>query len=456
MTRPTAVALTLLAALAWAGSAAAQDGYADPTFGGDGLQILGWGGDSGWPSAVRALGDGSLYVGGDVEGASGQDLGVARLTAAGALDLVWGSSGRRRVAIDAVADAADQLLALSPLPDGSLLLAGLSTIDGDYHLQLPAVAKLTPGGDLDPAFGAGGVAVFDLPWASDSWGWQGAVVQPDGKVVFFGYCYDCPDNPGDSRPMLLRVTPAGAPDPSFSGDGWEVPTTGAWSATYPYDLRLDGAGRLLVLGQNAGFAIVRLLASGALDTSFGGGDGIAPFAMPAGHTNPYKLAVDPDSGALFVALAFTSGDYENYGGVLRLSSSGALDSSFGGDGLAELVFDTRLWINALEVQGDGKPIGVGLINVSIPGTPDFFLFRLNANGSLDPTFHANGVRRVTFQQDPDLSDYATAMTLSGGRLVAVGQVTVDPDVSFGITRTTSALVFRDGFERGSTGGWGGN
>lgn len=456
MTRTTAAAFSLLAALTLAAGAAAQDGYADTTFSSDGLQIIGWGGDDARPSAVRALGDGSLYVGGDVQGSFGQDLAVTRLTAAGALDLGWGSFGRRQVAIDAVADAADQLLALSPLPDGSLLLAGLSTIDSDNYLQLPAVAKLTPGGDLDPAFGEAGVAVLDLPWATDSWGWQGALVQPDGKIVFYGYCYDCPDNSSDARPMLLRVTPAGAPDPSFSADGWDVPTTGDWSAIYPYDLRLDGAGRLIVLGQNSGFAIVRLLSSGALDTSFGGGDGIAPIALPAGHSNPYKLAVDPNSGALFVSMFFASGAYDDHGGVVRLSSDGALDGAFAGDGLAEIVFDDRLWINALEVQSDGRPIGVGLINVTIPGAADFFLFRLNADGSLDSTFHANGARRVVFGLEPDLSDYATAMTLSGGRLVAVGQVTVDPDVSFGITRTTSALVFRDGFERGSTGGWGGN
>jgi len=456
MTRTTAAALALLAALTLAATAAAQDGYADTTFSSDGLQIIGWGGDDAWPSAVRALGDGSLYVGGDVQGSFGQDLAVTRLTATGALDLGWGSFGRRQVAIDAVADATDQILALSPLPDGSLLLAGLSTIDSDNYLQVPAVARLTPEGDLDPGFGDAGVQVFDLPWATDSWGWQGALVQPDGKVVFYGYCYDCPDNAGDSRPMLLRVTTAGAPDPTFSGDGWEVPTAGAWSAIYPYDLRLDGAGRLLVLGQSGGFAIVRLLASGALDTTFGGGDGIAPFAMPAGSSNPYKLAVDPSSGAMYVSLFFGSGTYDDYGGVLRLSSVGVLDGGFAGDGLAELVFDARLWINALEVQSDGKPIGAGLINVSIPGAADFFLFRLNPDGGLDSTFHANGVRRVTFGQDPDGSDYATAVTLSGGRLVAVGPVAVDPDSSFGITRTTSALVFRDGFERGSTGGWGGN
>lgn len=456
MVRPIAVACLLLAVPAPGAPAAAQDGYADTTFSSDGLQIIGWSGDDARPAAVRALGNGSLYVGGDVQGSFGQDLAVTRLTATGALDITWGSFGRRQVAIDAVADASDQLLALAPLPDGSLLLAGLSTIDSDNYLQLPAVARLTPGGDLDPAFGDAGVQVFDLPWATDSWGWQGALVQPDGKVIFYGYCYDCPDNSGDSRPMLLRVTTAGAPDATFSGDGWEVPAAGAWSATYPYDLRLDGAGRLVLLGQNNGFSIVRLLASGALDTSFGGGDGVAPFAMPAGHSNPYKLAVDPGSGAMFVSMYFSSGAYDDHGGVLRLSSAGVLDSTFEGDGLAELLFDARLWINALEVQSDGKLIGAGLINVALPGAADFFLFRLNPGGSLDPTFHSNGVRRVTFEQDPDGSDYATAVTLSGGRLVAVGQVAVDPDSSFGVTRTTSALVFQDGFERGSTGGWGGN
>lgn len=454
MSRPTAAAL--LAALALAVSAAAQDGYADPTFSTDGLQVIGWGGDEALAAAVAARADGSLYVGGAVQDALSQDFGVTKLTAAGALDLAWGSTGRRRVPIDAVAGGADRVLALSPLSDGSLLLAGLAEVDDQEHLDLPALAKLTPAGGLDPSFGDGGVMVLDLPWATDSWGWQGALVQPDGKVVFYGYCYDCPDNPGESRPMLLRVTTAGAPDPTFSGDGWEVPTTGVWSATYLYDLRLDGAGRLLGLGWNGGFGIVRLLASGALDLSFGGGDGVASFAMPAGHTHPYELAVDPSSGSIFVAMAFTSGEYENYAGVLRLSSTGALDAAFAGDGLAELVFDVRLWINALEVQSDGKPIGVGLINVSIPGTADFFLFRLNADGSLDSTFHANGARRVSFEQEPDLTDYAAAMALSGGRLVAVGPVTVDAVASFGITRTTSALVFQDGFERGSTGGWGGH
>lgn len=446
-------AATLLALGAFGSPVQAQDGYADTTFDDDGLQVIGWAGDWGAASAVRAANDGSLWVGGNVLGSFSQDFGVTRLRANGTLDLTWGSVGRRRVAVDAVTDASDRLLALAPLADGSLLLAGLSMIDSDNFLELPAVAKLTPGGDLDTSFGDSGVATLDLPWATSSWGWQGALAQPDGKILFFGYCYDCPDNGADARPMLLRVTSSGAPDPTFSGDGWEAPSTGAWSTTYPYDVRLDGADRILVLGQDGSFSITRLTAAGALDTTFGGGDGIASFAMPAGHAYPYNLAVDPNDGSMYVAMSFMSGPYDQHGGVIRLSSAGVRDAAYAGDGLAELLFGLRLTIWSMEAQSDGRPVGVGWIEASA-GNADFLLFRLEPSGALDTTFHADGVRRVLFGQVPDGHDLAFAMTFSGGRLVAVGRVAVGTETRYGITRATSRLIFTDGFERGTTSGWG--
>lgn len=253
--------------------------------------------------------------------------------------------------------------------------------------------------------------------------------------------------------MLLRVTPSGAPDPTFSGDGWEVPSTGAWSAIHPHDIRLDTAGRILVLGQNGSFSITRLSAAGALDSTFGGGDGIASFAMPAGHAYPYNLAVDPNDGSMYVAMSFTSGPYDEHGGVIRLSGAGVRDAAYAGDGLAELPFESGLTIWTMEVQSDGRLVGVGWIAASV-GNADFLLFRLEPSGALDTTFHTNGVRRVLFGQVPDGHDLAFAMTLSGGRLVAVGRVTVGAETRYGITRATSRLIFTDGFERGSTSGWG--
>ena len=121
----------------------------------------------------------------------------------------------------------------------------------------------------------------------------------------------------------------------------------------------------------------------------------------------------------------------------------------------EVAFQERVLIRDTQLQTDGKLVGVGTIGNPGPDL-DHFLFRLLVDGSFDPTFHGNGARSVQFGQVPDGDEGALARTLSGGRLVTVGPVEVDGVDHFGISRATSALVFRDGFERGSAAGWGGS
>jgi uncharacterized delta-60 repeat protein len=447
-----------------AAAAAAQDGYGDPTFDEDGIQIIGWsaGADPGEATAVAALADGSLLVGGYVEGAnSNGDFAVVKLTPGGEVDTAWGTLGRIRVAIDGEPDGPDWLEDIAVLADGSILLGGFTQVPDALPKEsfaLPAVAKVTATGELALAFGNGGKKIVPLPWPTEDYSWSSAIHQPDGKLLFFGYCYDCPDNTGSARPMLLRLTLDGEPDPTFSGDGWFVPTTGAVSEFYPTRLALDGSGRILILyAGGAETALARLTSAGALDTSFGGGDGVVTWARPFGVSNPYSLAVDPANGAIYFGYHFAAGPFDDYGAVMRLTSAGAVDPAFGGDGEAEMVFDAQLWMNDIEVQSDGKIAGVGIIrSTAAGGDQDHFLFRMLANGTLDDTFHANGVRRVEFGQVPDGSEQAHAMTYSGGRLVAVGSVSVSGARRFGIARTTSALIFADGFERGSTASWAGN
>ncbi len=456
--RPSAVAalfvLSLTAGLAR--PALSQDGFADPTFSDDGVQVVTWGGNAAGASAVAATARGELFVGGTWASGGNIDLAVVKLTTAGEIDSSWAVGGRRIVAFDAIVDADDDLRELSLRPDGSLLLAGWSRVDDANLLDLPALAMLTSGGTLDTSWGDNGLALFDLPWPTDSYGWNTTLVQPDGKVLFAGYCYDCPENGSDQRPMLLRVTPEGVADPAFSGDGWEAPTTGVWSQSYPYALALDDAGRILVFGTGpAGFALFRLTPSGALDLSFGGGDGSVEITMPAGHAYPYALTRDPSTGALFLSLSFTSGPYDDHAGVLRFAADGAPDNTFAGDGLAELLFDDRLRVLAIAPQTDGMLVGSGFI-WNVGSDTDFCIFRLEADGDLDPTFHSNGVRRIEFGQTPDLSDYGRSITLSGGRLVVVGPVPTAGVESYGIARTTSRHIFTDGFDRGSSASWLGN
>ena len=53
----------------------------------------------------------------------------------------------------------------------------------------------------------------------------------------------------------------------------------------------------------------------------------------------------------------------------------------------------------------------------------------------------------------DDGDWSWALTLSGGRPVAVGTADTPAGTRVGVVRLESALVFGDGFERGDASAW---
>jgi hypothetical protein len=76
------------------------------------------------------------------------------------------------------------------------------------------------------------------------------------------------------------------------------------------------------------------------------------------------------------------------------------------------------------------------------------------DGELDDSYDDNGVNRVEFDLVADGVDVARAATLSGGRLVVVGSAERVVDLSdFAVLRIETALIFTDGFERGSAAAW---
>jgi len=334
--------------------------------------VIGWNGglDIARAKAVTSLASGSLLVGGEVATTSGNaEFGVVKLGPTGGINIGFGTGGYTRLAFSDDPLRVNSLGDIVELPDGSIRLAGSTEVDGPVDpndlIFVPAVAKLTSGGNLDGSFGIGGLKIVSLPWPSDDIYFQRPIHQADGRLLFAGACVHCPDNEAQYFPTFLHLTTAGEPDPSFSGDGWLTPSSGPIGNVYPWDLALDAAGRILVLGTTGtDFALVRLTANG---------------------------------GAIFVAWTYTAGASSQYTGVSRLSPA----------------------------------------------------------GELDPEFDANGVRNVDFGQNPSGNDQAAFATLSGGRLVAVGTVFTGT-LHFGVSRSTNAHIFSDGFERGSATAWPGN
>src|SRR2546427_8627595 len=147
----------------------------------------------------------------------------------------------------------------------------LSVLLSTAVLALPLAARANPG-DLDPSFGTGGQVI--TPFSSGYDGASAIVVQPDGKVVAAGHAF----NAGSTTFALVRYNADGSLDGNF-GTGGKV-TTAIGTASGGAALVVQPNGKLVAAGytftgSRTQFALVRYLATGSLDTSFGTGGKVA-------------------------------------------------------------------------------------------------------------------------------------------------------------------------------------
>ncbi len=76
---------------------------------------------------------------------------------------------------------------------------------------------------------------------------------------------------------------------------------------------------------------------------------------------------------------------------------GALDTTFGVNGVVEISHEQRTIGQSAAVQPDGKIIGCGMIAPDNSGSQQWpGLFRLKADGSVDSTFNGTGYVRFPF------------------------------------------------------------
>ena len=111
---------------------------------------------------------------------------------------------------------------------------------------------------------------------------------------------------------------------------------------------------MLFGGLNSESALLRLTAVGALDTTFGGGDGVVTFPRPVGLSNPYGLAIDGSSGAIYLSYQSAAGANQGFSAVQRFAADGTPDAAFGGDGTVELVYQEGIQIESLAVQSTAR------------------------------------------------------------------------------------------------------
>ena len=298
---------------------------------------------------------------------------------------------------------------------------GLAAFGFLASAALASMSASAASGDLDPAFGTGGVTIITsgpLPNSND--GAIAVVRQSTGKVVVVG-----------NAVTLTRLTVTGAVDTTFGTAGRLFINPSPTHPLTAYHAIGQPDDKIVIATTSSGphALIYRLLPDGAPDATFGtagvatldlSADGIAENAIQ-------RIALQPD-GKLVLA-----GGEGNGMLVVRLNANGTRDTAFGTNGhvVTNAGAGIPLTASALALYGDGR-IAVGASNR---------VARLLANGALDTTFPFGSYFVTTGDSVISLATQADGKLLVGmyvyfvgdfiGRYTAAGLLDTDATTGFG-------------------------
>ena len=314
------------------------NGALDPAFGGEGIVLANM--RSGWRAFdsardVAIEGDGRVVVTGVASYALaplalGAYCATARLGQDGRLDRSFGDDGRVLTLVPGWTrcNGASVFVGL----DGRIIVAGNASSEvGPHHI---VALRYLPSGALDPQFGRGGTV--ELQMEAVAWS---AALDAQSRILAVGYELLGPIR---TRILVARFDSDGNVDQSFGAGGVvslhdaDV-TQGLNAAAVQPDGKIvavgtfgwSSAGRPAEPGKRYQIIVLRLDASGALDTSFADG-GLLFMASPRYQWGGETIAIQPDGKLLIAGFVFDE-DRTHSIVLVRLNRDGTPDAEFGRD-----------------------------------------------------------------------------------------------------------------------------
>lgn len=241
------------------------------------------------------------------------------------------------------------------------LVGGFQTYDDRLVAN---VARLDSEGRLDPSFLPTGTGLNASV--------EGIAVQSDGKVIVGGYFTSYNGTP---QSYVARLARDGSLDTAFAqvGTGFD---SSVMSVAVQSDGRVLAAGNFSNYNGTARPYVARLNSDGSLDTTF---------SQTGSGLNSSAIWVELQSdGKPLLGGFFSSYNGTGVDSVVRLNTSGSLDTSFSPTGSGLNSVPSRI-----ALQSDGKLLLTGLFS-SYNGTTRSGFLRLNTNGTLDTGFTQPG------------------------------------------------------------------
>lgn len=327
-------------------------------------------------------------------------IALAQTCTAGLVDKAFGSSGTGYVQMspmlyNAANYAPGEGIVIEA--NGELLVLSEAAIDASGN-SIPDLVKLKKTGVRDLAFGGIGSIVPEQP--APGAGDAQFDIDTAGNLLVALITDD------NSSILVHRYLPTGVPDATYGVSG--IATIPLYPVVGPWALRVAADGSVFIANrglppppaaQNFVPVVVKLTPAGALDATFGQGGYsffYTGFSGPLGKATDLALNAD---GTILVGGRVGDNQTYNRFYVARLLANGTLDPTFGTHaGMTVVDFGTVLADGRrLAVQPNGKILQVGgiLLKATDVNPADGGAVRLNQNGTLDKTFNSTGVLRMT-------------------------------------------------------------
>ncbi len=418
--------------------------------------------DSQVANGVAVQADGKIVAAGtfNFNAGAASNFAVVRYNNDGSLDTTFGNGGH--VTIN-TPGTNEQATSVTIQNDNKIVVAGFATIGGDDDF---VVARLNPNGSLDTTFNTSGVRTINFAGGAgnndQAFAVTTQIVAGARKIVVAGSA-EVTGNTLDFG--IARLNDDGSNDTGFNGTGLKTRTFGATDVARA--VTIDNSNRIVAAGFTGtgaanNFAILRLTTTGADDGTFGpGGERTVDFG---GDDRATGVAVQTDNK--IVVGGFTDQGAADFA-VTRLNDDGTLDTTtfnptgagalgsapgkftfnFGSLGVVEKS-------TGLVLQKDGKIVmgGFTALNGTATNPNNFAVARVTTAGALDTTFDGDGLQTIDFGGN----DQANAIALDlQGRIVLAGQSALNAATNqFALTRVKAAdqLITPGAFDP-ATGKW---
>ena len=166
------------------------------------------------------------------------------------------------------------------------------------------------------------------------------------------------------------------------------------------------------------FAIARYDRDGTLDTTFGKNGRVRIGFTPSGDDAAADVAIQPDGKIVVVGSSFVLDRFA----LVRLDPDGTLDSTFHADGkVTTNAGDGTDSAGAVAIQPDGKIVVAGQ-SWTLSGWDGIDVVRYETDGTMDPTFGTDGIATVDLTEGSDgAGDMASDIAIQpDGKIVVAG------------------------------------